>query len=208
MAGNPLSPTSHPGVKYFHGRNPANRHGNERRPRRGPHESGRRRTPSNFLAEEVPPGREAARQDRHRPRLQGLIARNEALFLSAILLDTQAYLWFLAGDLRLSPRAQESIELNPRVLLSTASLWEIAIKHSFGKLSLPDPLEVLVAEMTTVDQIELCTIETRHILQLASLPFHHRDPFDRMLIAQALIEDLSIVSTDEQFDAYGVTRVW
>lgn len=93
-------------------------------------------------------------------------------------------------------------------MLSTASLWEIAIKHSLGKLSVPVPMEELVAELATLDRIELCAIEPRHILHLTTLPFHHRDPFDRMLISQALVENLQIISSDEQFDVYSVTRVF
>ncbi|MFZ4507246.1 MAG: type II toxin-antitoxin system VapC family toxin [Fimbriimonas sp.] len=125
-----------------------------------------------------------------------------------VLLDTQAYIWFLEGNPRLSASAREAIEFSPRVLLSIASVWEIAIKHSLRKLSLPGRFEDLIEELDTLDRIELCPIESRHIRLVATLPHHHRDPFDRMIIAQALVEGLPIVSSDAQFDTYGVNRIY
>ena len=94
------------------------------------------------------------------------------------------------------------------MLVSVASAWEMSIKQSLGKLQLSLPVERLVADRLPAVGIGLLPIEMAHIGHLERLPLHHRDPFDRMLAAQALAEGLAIVSADEAFDAYGVARVW
>ncbi len=94
-----------------------------------------------------------------------------------------------------------------RVLLSRASAWEIAIKVSIGKLPLKTPLSQLLGEIAK-DTVEVLDIADAHILRVSTLPHHHRDPFDRMIIAQALEEDLPIVGSDGMFDAYGVRRIF
>ncbi len=126
-----------------------------------------------------------------------------------LLLDTHAFLWFITADSRLNADAKSAIE-NPSNtrLLSIASLWEMAIKHSLGKLQLSSPLEAFMQKHLTVNSIDLFPIDQKHIFALASLPFHHRDPFDRLIVAQALVENMSIVSTDATLDSYGVSRLW
>ena len=92
--------------------------------------------------------------------------------------------------------------------LSVASLWEIAIKLSIGKLTLSAPFNVLIPRQLSLNGFELLDIEIDHTAVVAVLPFHHRDPFDRLLIAQAAVEKMSVISVDTAFDAYPVTRLW
>lgn len=125
------------------------------------------------------------------------------------LLDTHSFLWFINGDTRLSVPARELIEAIDNVrLLSVASLWEIGIKISMNKLELGQPFGVLVPQQLGRNLIELVPITLDHVGVVASLPFHHKDPFDRMIVAQALVEQVPIISKDPTFDAYGVTRLW
>lgn len=126
-----------------------------------------------------------------------------------ILLDTHSFLWFITADPKLSPTAQRAIALgNNEPLLSMASVWEIAIKVSLGRLPLPEPIETLIPEQLRTNRIALLPIELSHTSQVARLPLHHRDPFDRLLIAQALTEGLPIVSIDPAFDHYPIERLW
>lgn len=125
------------------------------------------------------------------------------------LLDTHSFLWFLAGDTRLSAPARQTIEdLNNEIFISTASLWEIAIKVSLGKLNLGGPYEQFIPGELNRQRIEVLPIEVGHLSVVSKLPLHHRDPFDRLIIAQALTEGMPIISVDDVFDAYGVQRVW
>jgi PIN domain nuclease of toxin-antitoxin system len=125
----------------------------------------------------------------------------------AVLLDTQAFLWWVADDPRLSKRAARAIAAT-ECLLSVASCWEMAIKASLGKLTLPGAVGRFVQEQLEVNGFSLIAISLEHAAGVAELPFHHRDPFDRLLVAQALAEGLSLVSADPIFRRYGVTRVW
>jgi PIN domain nuclease of toxin-antitoxin system len=125
----------------------------------------------------------------------------------AILLDTQAFLWWVTDDRRLSKRAARAIAATG-CLLSVASCWEMAIKASLGKLSLPGAVDRFVQEQIEVNGFNLLAVSLEHVSGAAALPFHHRDPFDRLLAAQALADDLSVVSSDPIFRRYGVTRVW
>ncbi len=126
-----------------------------------------------------------------------------------LLLDTHTFLWFIAGDASLSKSARSGIEdLNNNRYLSVASLWEIAIKVSAGKLELDEPFETLIPDQLVENRIELLGISIAHLASVSSLPFHHRDPFDRLIAAQANVEQLTLVSIDDVFDAYGVTRLW
>jgi PIN domain nuclease of toxin-antitoxin system len=126
-----------------------------------------------------------------------------------LLLDTQAFLWFIMGSSNLSAHARALIEdVANEKFLSVASLWEIAIKLSIGKLALSAPFDVLIPQQLSLNGIELLNITVEHAAVVAGLAFHHRDPFDRLLIAQALVEKMSIVSIDAAFDAYSVTRLW
>jgi PIN domain nuclease of toxin-antitoxin system len=126
-----------------------------------------------------------------------------------VLLDTHTLLWWLDGDRRLSRRARSTIGDNDNsVLVSAASAWEISTKVRLGKL--PGAIEV-AAELPAIlrqQQFEPLPIAIAHALRAGNLPGPHRDPFDRMLIAQAHDEDLALVSNERIFDAYAVRRVW
>ncbi len=126
-----------------------------------------------------------------------------------LLLDTHSLLWFLADDPMLSAPAKTAIEdpVNPR-LLSPVSLQEIAIKVQLGKLKLYEPFGVLFPAQLVLNRIKLLPIETAHIEPLTTLPLFHKDPFDRLIAATALVEGLTVVSADQAFDAYGVNRLW
>ena len=125
-----------------------------------------------------------------------------------VLLDTHAFLWFVAGDARLSSRASDAIADADDALLSVASCWEIAIKASLGKLKLRLPVERFLTEQIAFNRFELLHIELPHATRIATLPWHHRDPFDRLLAAQALHEKVAIASADPVFRQYGVKRIW
>ena len=126
-----------------------------------------------------------------------------------LLLDTQAFLYFIIGNPLLSARARALIEdpHNER-LLSIASIWEMAIKTSLGKLVLAQPLEQLILRETEMNAISVLPVTIPHAAAVTTLPLHHRDPFDRMLIAQGMVEDLPLVSGDAVFDRYPVHRLW
>ncbi len=93
-------------------------------------------------------------------------------------------------------------------LLSTASIWEMAIKTSLGKLNLEEPFATLIPQQISVNGIEVLSIQFPHLMSVAQLPFHHRDPFDRLLIAQAKMEGLTVIGNDSAWDAYEVARAW
>ena len=126
-----------------------------------------------------------------------------------LLLDTHAFLWFVMGDARLSDIARNAIEdvANDK-FVSAGSLWEIAIKNSLGRLILDAPYETLIPGQLHVNGFVLLPIEVAHAARLVKLPFHHRDPFDRLLIAQAAVEAMPIVGLDRAFDLYGVKWMW
>jgi len=125
------------------------------------------------------------------------------------LLDTHSLLWFLMGHPSLSERARLKIEsLDYEIWVSVASLWEIAIKQSLGKLHLTRPFEKIFPAQLAANSIEVLSIRPEHLAVIAQLPFHHRDPFDRLLAAQALTEKIPILSADDALDAYGVERIW
>lgn len=128
---------------------------------------------------------------------------------SRALLDTHSFLWFIGGSDRLSSHARELIEARDNaILISAASLWEIAIKHGLGKLELGRPFSQLIPEQLDRQRIDILAIDVEHLTQLTRLPMHHRDPFDRLIAAQALAEDLSVISVDPALDPYGVRRIW
>lgn len=128
-----------------------------------------------------------------------------------LLLDTHAFLWFLAGDPKLSPAARGFIEdIGNEPLLSVASAWELAIKVSIGKLTYVRSLPVLLQEDRLYSDIALLSITIDHVLKVATLPFpgEHKGPFDRLLVAQCLVDNLPIVSADAVLDSYDVQRLW
>lgn len=125
-----------------------------------------------------------------------------------LLLDTHAFLWFMAGDERLSRRARRSMEApGAELILSAASVWEMAIKLRLGRLTLPGTVEEYIAEKLEVG-FRTLPVEWRHAAAVEKLPFHHRDPFDRLLVSQALIEGLPLVTGDPAFRRYGVRIIW
>lgn len=126
-----------------------------------------------------------------------------------LLLDTHSFLWFVTEDPKLSTSARRIIATGSNeLLLSVACVWEIAIKVSIGRLPIPGPLDTFIPEQLRINRIGLLPIELKHIFEVTRLSLHHRDPFDRLLIAQALTEGLPIVSADPAFDSYSVQRLW
>lgn len=127
----------------------------------------------------------------------------------SLLLDTQALLWFILDDDRLSRTAQERIiAAEEMVFVSPASLWEIAIKISLGKYALPMPFATFWEEQLSANGFILLPISILHTARVADLPFHHRDPFDRLIIAQSLVEQIPVISSDGMFADYGVEQIW
>jgi PIN domain nuclease of toxin-antitoxin system len=126
-----------------------------------------------------------------------------------LLLDTHTFIWFIMGSPDLSANARALIEdMANEKFLSVASLWEIAIKMSIGKLTLSAPFDVLIPQQLSLNGFELLNIEIEHAAVVATLPFYHRDPFDRLLIAQGMVEKMPVVSIDAVFDAYPIKRLW
>jgi len=125
-----------------------------------------------------------------------------------LLLDTHTFIWFLNGDIQLPTPIKDLIsDTSNRCLLSIASIWEIAIKSSLKKLELQGDFKQIV-EFLDDNDIEVLPITFEHIQQLLLQDFHHRDPFDRMIIAQALTENIPIATKDGIFEKYGVAIVW
>lgn len=126
-----------------------------------------------------------------------------------LLLDNHVLLWFLAHDPKLSAIANAAI-LNPDNVrwLSPISLLEIALKARLGKLSLPQPFDRLFPSLLTLIDIHLLPIESDHIEPLTAMPMHHKDPFDRLLAATAIVTGFSLVSVDPIFDKYSLKRLW
>lgn len=126
------------------------------------------------------------------------------------LLDTSAFLWFVTGDRKLSRLARRILEeSSDEFYLSMASLWELAIKANLGRgLELPSPFAEFAEVELQVEQIQILNIQLAHVIRVADLPRIHRDPFDSLLIAQSLVENLPIITNDSVFDAYHVQRVW
>jgi PIN domain nuclease of toxin-antitoxin system len=125
-----------------------------------------------------------------------------------ILLDTHALLWFLNGDRNISDRAvNEILSEENEVLISIASLWEISIKFSLGKISIDGGFKHVV-NLIHGNRFHLLPITTDHVIKVASLPFLHRDPFERLIIAQAMVENITILTRDPDFAGYRVKVLW
>lgn len=126
-----------------------------------------------------------------------------------ILLDTHAFIWWAVGDARLSKAAADAIaDPENGVFLSSASVWEIIIKSRLGKLILPEPVEQFIPRELATSHIAALSITHAHALRVSQLPDLHNDPFDRMLIAQALAETMTIASRDENVRRYPVATLW
>ena len=126
-----------------------------------------------------------------------------------LLLDTHTFIWWSGAPNKLSPKALALCQdASNRVLLSVTSVWEMQIKHQLGKLRLYLPLGDLISEQREINRIEVLPITLPHVLVLESLPFHHKDPFDRLLIAQANSEGAVLVTKDPAFEEYPVKLIW
>jgi PIN domain nuclease of toxin-antitoxin system len=126
-----------------------------------------------------------------------------------LLLDTQAFLWFALNEPPLSSIARALMaDLANDILISPASYWEIAIKIRLGRYTLNVPYELFMQRGIGGNGFVILPIEPKHTAALLVMPLYHRDPFDRLLIAQATVEQIPIVSSDSAFDAYPVTRLW
>lgn len=124
-----------------------------------------------------------------------------------ILLDTHTFLWGLSDETRLSEHVRRLLP-SAESWLSVASLWEILIKSQSGKLRLPQPVGPYVMLKLKFNGVKLLPVTAEHVLRIESLPMHHRDPFDRMLIAQSLEEELPLVTSDAIFQRYGMNLIW
>lgn len=125
-----------------------------------------------------------------------------------LLLDTHVWLWLQAEPERLGPEVLAALEDEANdLILSAASTWEIAIKFALGRLSLPEPPPTYIPSRMRLHGVTGMPVEHSHALAVAELPMHHRDPFDRLLIAQALVEQLTFVTVDPVVDSYDVPRL-
>ena len=125
------------------------------------------------------------------------------------LLDTHALLWITTDDPKLSKKAKNIyLDAENEILLSIASIWELAIKSSIGKITFQKDLDDFVDVHIKGNNIEILKIELPHVLRIEKLPFHHRDPFDRLIIAQAIEDNLKILGSDNTYDKYKVKRIW
>ena len=126
-----------------------------------------------------------------------------------LLLDTHTFLWWINNDPSLSEPARIAISSKVNeCYLSLASCWELAIKTSIGKLQLTKSVDRFIPEELAANDFQLLSIDFRHVAKVETLPFHHRDPFDRLLVAQALIEKMTIISADAVLSEYGIKRLW
>lgn len=129
--------------------------------------------------------------------------------MTSALFDTHAFVWAAGEETRLSAEARKIfVERRVEVWVSVASVWEIAIKRSIGKMRAEVTLEEMLRRATVEQGVRLLPIEPTHVLRVESLPHHHRDPFDRLLVAQSLLTGWPLVSSDATLDAYGIERIW
>ncbi len=126
-----------------------------------------------------------------------------------LLLDTHALIWMVSLDDKLSEKAKTLIlDTDNELFLSVASIWEISIKASLGKLILQQPIEQIINQQVQINGVQLISIEAAHALAVSTLPWHHRDPFDRLIIAQSQLENLTILGCDTAMDVYEIERIW
>jgi len=128
------------------------------------------------------------------------------------LIDTHTFLWFITGSNELSKMAKEQIEKdNNDIFISIASLWEISIKTAIGKLQILDSYDTVINDVTE-NEIAILPINFIHTVIQNKLPFHHKDPFDRIIVSQAIAENMTLISRDDIFDVYlkneQVKRIW
>jgi len=128
------------------------------------------------------------------------------------LLDSHTFLWYISGSSKLSSKAQNIIDdIQNELMMSIASLWEISVKYSLGKLKINGSYDSIANDLAE-NKIEILPIAFIHTKIQASLPFHHKDPFDRIIVSQALSENMDIISKDEILDLYfkgeKIKRIW
>jgi len=128
--------------------------------------------------------------------------------MTRFLLDTHTLLWLVADDPQISAAGRRVVDHpDAQLVVSIASLWEMAIKISRGKLDLGCTLERFIQRVQEAG-VTVWSLEPRHVIHLSTLPFHHSDPFDRVIAAQSILDELTLVSRDQVFDLYGVVRCW
>ena len=126
-----------------------------------------------------------------------------------LILDTHTFLWFIGGNINLSNTAKNAIEdTSNQRFISIATLWEISIKVSIGKLKIGFAFTELVEQEVYGNAIEILEISSEHLDELVKLPFHHKDPFDRLIIALSLVEDATLISKDAAFQSYPIKLLW
>jgi PIN domain nuclease of toxin-antitoxin system len=126
-----------------------------------------------------------------------------------VLIDTHIFIWYIQNSERLPSSIATYINDGRNdILLSIASVWEMAIKQSTGKLNLGLPYASFIEEQMRLNSLELLHLRLDHLEVVTTMPFHHRDPFDRLLIAQSIVEDIVIISADSIFSSYPVQRIW
>lgn len=129
--------------------------------------------------------------------------------MKKFLLDTHTFVWWVENSPQLSMKAKKTIEnRDNECYLSLVSSWELAIKSSIGKLKLSIPVAEYIPQHLAANDFQQLNISFRHIAKIETLEFHHRDPFDRLLVAQTIEEKMSLISADKTFDLYNVPRVW
>jgi len=124
------------------------------------------------------------------------------------LLDTHTFLWAISGSAKLSRRAERMFIGPSDLWLSVASIWEILIKAQIGKINLPAPTGPYLVKKLSENRIEALPVTLDHVLRVETLPMHHSDPFDRILIAQSIVEGLPVVTGDPKFESYPVQAIW
>ena len=124
------------------------------------------------------------------------------------LIDTHTFLWIINDSQQLSQLARSTVESDVDVWISSESLWEIAIKVGVKKLSLPEPLSNFLDQQLKHNEIDILVPTTKHFETVSKLPLHHRDPFDRLIVAQAITEGVSVISVDVALDFYDIQRLW
>ena len=124
------------------------------------------------------------------------------------LLDTHTFIWHALEDARLSGSALEFIESDQDLYISYASIWEMAIKMQRGRLQLKKSLPEFIESIVQANQYQLLEIKTSHLYPIANLPYHHKNPFDRLIIAQGMEEEMTIITKDEAFKSYEVNVLW
>lgn len=127
----------------------------------------------------------------------------------AYLLDTHVLIWYATGDSQLSKTAKNIVDdISKEKFISIGSIWEMGIKSSLGKLQFKPSFEPFILNEISLIGYKILQISPSHIFEMEKLTFHHRDPFDWLLVAQSLVENIPIVSIDAAFDNYGVNRIW